>query len=585
MGAFFSKPGGDEGGESGLGPDPRPLLPYSSLQFLDLVLIRSAAGGSGAASAQPGHPAEGMDARIASAIRQGALGLSLPAETLLSKWDRVGLIQLPSFLERFEYDADNVEVTEATYTGVQTRSLRAVMDSACEVAIRPLYVGRQIKEIMKRRRRVQQTGAGAGAAAAAAEEQEERKDSANGNGRGAASGSSGDSPDDAAGDENNDRLPFLHRYYQFTGALVNRPYGACMDKLEAMFRMVMASFRRFDLASDPALLARMDALLERHVEDYVTPDGRALRGIAFERMIPVFRDMTAAAAASGDVDGDGPVLHSFTDAELYELVASFTIGGGGSNAQDGGRGGHGGGVDDRVSLSNEGHISKADFMAHWRASLERSLPLRRIPREILSGAFVTQALQHMGLLPPPPPPPSAAAMLHAAAAASAADDPQAAAFLPIHFAMQEPPPPGWDDAADAAFGHQKMSRKEQEKARQVRAALREQDKQRWAHLPVLGPPPPSAAALAAAASAPSSASASSSSHASISVSSADFDAELELEREGLAVLHIHAHGVARIGVEHQLPPPPPLPELRGTHGSGGGPLDARRDDDALRARG
>jgi hypothetical protein len=111
-GAWISKPAA-ESDESGLGgSDPRPLLAYSSLQFLDLVLVRSAAGGSGAAATLPGQPADGMDARIAAAIRAGALGLSLPAETLLSKWDRVGLIQLPSFLERWEYDADNIEVTE-----------------------------------------------------------------------------------------------------------------------------------------------------------------------------------------------------------------------------------------------------------------------------------------------------------------------------------------------------------------------------------------------------------------------------------------------------------------------------------------
>ncbi len=64
------------------------------------------------------------------------------------------------------------------------------------------------------------------------------------------------------------------------------------------------------------------------------------------------------------------VLHTFTDAELFELVAAFS-----AAQKGGGSGGGGGNSDDRVSLSNEGHISKSDFLLHWRSSLDRSLPL------------------------------------------------------------------------------------------------------------------------------------------------------------------------------------------------------------------
>jgi hypothetical protein len=490
------------------------------------------------------------------------------------------------------------------------------MEGACEVAIRPLYVGRQIKEMMAAKER------GPASASAVAAGNDEHKDAASSN-----SSSHSDSPDDASGDENNDRLPFLHRYYQFTGPLVNRPYGACMDKLEAMFRAVMASFRRFDVSAEQQ--ARMDALLEKHVEEYTGADGRPARGIPFERMINAFRDMTAPSASSDREEegeaGGGGVLHTFTDAELYELVAAFTTNssgssgnnaaGGGPNAQGGGYGGGrggvgggagqfhhgshpsshshqlgrggggggGGGADDRVSLSNEGHISKADFMSHWRASLERSLPLRRIPREILSGAFVTQALQHMGLLPPPPPPVSLPAIGFSASAAAAAaaammDDAAQLSFLPVHFAMQEPPLEGWpaSSAADgsattssaaAAAAVKQKSQREREQERQVRAALREQDARRWAHLPSLAPPPPPGVAAAASASrSASSARAAGASHAAIAVAR---DADDDIE--GLAVLHVHAHGAARVGVEHRLPPPPPLP-------------DHKREEEAAKAR-
>jgi hypothetical protein len=83
MGSFFSKPAPPHA--SGMGEDPRPLLPYSSLQFLDLILIRSAVGGAGPAAAGVGTMADGIDARIAAAIRQGSLGLQLPSVTQLSK--------------------------------------------------------------------------------------------------------------------------------------------------------------------------------------------------------------------------------------------------------------------------------------------------------------------------------------------------------------------------------------------------------------------------------------------------------------------------------------------------------------------
>lgn len=501
----------------GMGPDPRPPLVYSSAQFLDLVLIRSKTRINGF----------GVDARIAAAMRAGSLGLQLPPETLLAKWDRVGLLQLPSFLERHQYTADNIEVTEATFTGVQTRTLRQVCESAMEVVIRPLNIGAQVKreEAAAAARAARQAQAASGAGPSAAELKSDLDDDVSGE------------------DEENERLDFLTRYYQFTGPVVNRAYGACMDKLESMFRWVMASLRRFELGA--AEEARMKALLERHVVEFTGLDGKTARGIPFAALLPTFRDMAAsanssleAARAADELDalslgaaGDaaaGGVSNTFSDSEIFELVGAFTLG------------------DDRISLSNSGFISVAEFMAQWRASLERTSVLRRVPREILSGAFVSAALQSMGMLP----------------------QSDQHYFLPMHFAMRSPPAEGWaslgvedgaqelldEGGAGAAHKEQRMSAAQKAREQELREKVRKEERERTAHLPQLGPPPPPPSADDAAAAA-----AADGDHAAIRVGDSKSSAAA-MATEGLAILHLHAHGVARIGVEHQVMPPPPPAE-------------------------
>ena len=524
MGSWFSR--ADPFAAYGMGPDPRPPLVYSRAQFLDLVLIRSKTRINGF----------GVDSRIAAAMRAGSLGLQLPPETLLPKWDRVGLLQLPSFLERHQYTADNIEVTEATFSGVQTRTLRQVCDSAMEVVIRPLNIGSQVKReeeaAARRRAREQAEALGSGA-----EPQEMKGDFG---------------PDDAGGleDEENERLDFLTKYYQFTGPVVNRAYGACMDKLESMFRWVMSSLRRFELGA--AEEARMKALLEKHVVDFTGLDGKAARGIPFSALLPTFRDMARSANASleaaraaderdaiamgavGDSAADGGVSNTFSDSEIFELVSAFTLG------------------DDRISLSNSGYISVSEFLAQWRASLERTSVLRRVPREILSGAFVSQALQAMGMLP----------------------QSDQHYFLPMHFAMTAPPAEGWasldveDGAAEimdeaspsggSVVGKEKSKSAAQKKREaELRERVRKEERERTAHLPQLGPPPPPPSA------AHDDAAAVGGDHSAIRVAgSSSSKAAASDFSEGLAILHLHAHGVARIGVEHQVLPPPPPEQQR-----------------------
>lgn len=475
------------------GTDPRPEIIYSSLQFLDLVLIRSRVTVNGF----------GMDSRIASTIRYGSLGLQIPQLQQLSKWDRVGLIQLPSFIEKHEYDADNIEVTEATYFGIQTRTLRQVIESSMEVSIRSLKLGKQIEQHEEELRRLRE----------AAKNKKNKKigEKKESNvGESSMEAAASPSPDmngdpnlgdeDESDDANNERLEYLQKYYQFTGPIINRTYGQCMDKLEAMFRYVMASLRSFDLA--PIELSEMDKILDKYVTTFTGPDGQTRQsGIPFQSLLPLFRDISSH---------DSHTQNTFSDAEMYELVGSFTTG------------------DDRVSLSNTGFMTKQEFMQQWRASLERTLPLRRIPREILSGAFVSQALQNIGILP------------------QSSD----AYYLPMEFAMLEAPEGlGWpqDDWSQ---------KRKAEEAKKLQAAL-EEEQHLHAHLPkftgqhsiVTSPSFQSSSLQPSISNASSSSSSSSSSDHSLRVDGATV--------EGAAIQRIHAHGVARIGIEQQVPQPPP----------------------------
>lgn len=492
-------------------PDPRPPIIYSRLQFLDLVLIRS----------QQSVGGFGVDARIASAIRCGSLGMQLPDVTVLHQWDRVGLIQLPSFIDAHEYSAENIEVTEATLNGVQTRTLRQVLESSMEVVIRPMYLGSQIarrqKEAAERRRRRRRRKEGQ---QSPSEDEHISVDT--------------DTVDES--DDASERVEYLQKYYQFIGPLMNRPYGTLMDKLEPTFRWVMAALKKFD--TQPAQVTQMDALLERHVAEFTGTNGRVTRAIPFKALLPIFREMANES-----------ILNTFSDAEIFELVNSFmSLGDSSSSAHD------------RVSLSNNGYISKYDFLQHWKGSLERTMPLRRMPREVLSDAFVSQALQHMGILPAV----VVQTQMTGREGNSEADPNHMnnqMYFLPMDFAMKEPPAPDdeeeWLDANDGERRRQKkVTEEELFKEHQARKAAQSAESSSMSHLPHLAPSPPLPSALRAAAITP----ATSPSHASISMHHESIEDEImrEYEREGVAILHIHAYGKAKIGLEYAIPIPPSL---------------------------
>lgn len=338
---------------------------YAQLNFLDIVLIRSK------------HVVAGLDidARVISHIRHATLGVVLPEKNEFNQFDRIGLILLPSsFLDVDEYSPDNIEVIEAGPNGVQLSSLRQVMESALEIVIRPLRLplNRKLKEKSK----------------SADEDEEDDVD---------------DDDEDLDG-----RMQLMQKFYQFTGTVINRPYGSCMDKLQPMFRHVTKQLKQAELTQED--IRKMNDFIAKYEEEIELTSHLAMarfngqktiRCIPFDRLIQVFQGMTSLEATEifngllehtlVQKEGENSVhaskvckiRNTFTDQEIFELVSQF----GPINGEE------------KVTLSSSGHLPTAEFLSVWRSSLERSRVLHANIRELISGAFVSQVFQHIGLLP------------------------------------------------------------------------------------------------------------------------------------------------------------------------------------------
>jgi len=477
--------------------DPRPCVSYASLQSFDLVLIRSQVQISGSDLPIP--------ARVASTIRCGALGMQLPVEQHLATWDRVGLIQLPSFIEPHQYSADTIEVCEATYTGIQTRTMRQVMEEAEEVCVRRVIIRAQ--EEQEEKERIERDEARRNGGRFSQRHRRGRTGALSFGGGllssigGLLSGSRMFDDSSLSSSSHEIRLPFVNKYYQYSGPVVNRPYGSCMDKLESMFKGVLSALRRCELNADE--LERMNAIIQRYVETYRTADGREGSGIPFHSLLPLCREI----ASSG-------CLNTFSDSEMVELVGSFSVG------------------DDRVTLSHSGHLTAAEFMSQWRSSLDRSQSLRRLTREILSGAFVTSALRAMDVLP---------------------KEENERIYMPMDFAMHAPTQEGGEGAEMGRIN--KKGAKWLEKEKEERKRLEEEEAQLDTHVPQVTQPPsiaPYPVHASASARSPSRfSSPSPRSATSVSIPSFACDGSVE----GAAIVRIHAHGIARIGIEQKLPRP------------------------------
>src|SRR5690349_11594693 len=80
--------------------ETRKPLDLRELNFLDIVLIRSKIYMSGI----------DIDYRIATGIKYSTMGLHIPNHTILPKYDRIGFIILPNFIEKSDFNLDNIEV-------------------------------------------------------------------------------------------------------------------------------------------------------------------------------------------------------------------------------------------------------------------------------------------------------------------------------------------------------------------------------------------------------------------------------------------------------------------------------------------
>jgi hypothetical protein len=96
------------------------------LHFLDLVLIRNRVVVDGTS----------FDKRVKSTIAQAVSGVTTDARIAIMKWNRVGILQPPTYLDPSEWTYDNIQVTHATEWGIISSTLRKVCDEAEDVAIR-----------------------------------------------------------------------------------------------------------------------------------------------------------------------------------------------------------------------------------------------------------------------------------------------------------------------------------------------------------------------------------------------------------------------------------------------------------------
>src|SRR4051812_4827987 len=92
----------------------RPPVVLSSLNFFDLVLIRSAVEISGVS----------VDSRVAAHIKANTSGFQTPTTTTLQPFNRIGLLLLPSFTHPSDFTLNNLTVIEANSTAIQSKKLQ-----------------------------------------------------------------------------------------------------------------------------------------------------------------------------------------------------------------------------------------------------------------------------------------------------------------------------------------------------------------------------------------------------------------------------------------------------------------------------
>lgn len=320
---------------------PRSFVQLSSLSDLDLLLVRSKVQTHGAS----------IDSRIAA-------GISLSQTMLVSDtvfngvYDRVGIILTPSVVERSSYDVDNVEVVEATVTGIVTRPLRIVLSEAADCCIRSMRF--QLDDAM--RQSLTQSLMSI-------------------------------ESDDAKFDDNQleeeRRLQLLLKLQSWLRQVANRPYSQCAKPLMPMLQHIKSQQDSYSEISSNELAA-MEEIWMQHctnprgmrfdesVFSSFSPSLTLLPTENLHRLLQLFRTMSM----------DVRVRNTLNESEIINLLSKL------DNEEK------------AASEPEERLLSKETFLSVWKGSLQRNGDSRKVTiRSLLSGAFVSMAFGEIGLLP------------------------------------------------------------------------------------------------------------------------------------------------------------------------------------------
>jgi hypothetical protein len=150
------------------------------------------------------------------------------------------------------------------------------------------------------------------------------------------------------------RAELQAKWYRLMSQVINRQYGTSPAALKPMLDAVAADLAGYAMSDEEE-----QAVSE--IYDLHDSDGK---GLTVEGIVDV-----CAALSKHEW-----LLNPFSHNDVVDLVSS---------------------TDD---AAHRGRCSKADFLRVYRSSMRRTEESRRRPREIVSGAFVSLALQAMGLL-------------------------------------------------------------------------------------------------------------------------------------------------------------------------------------------
>eukprot|EP00823_Brevimastigomonas_motovehiculus_P002596 TRINITY_DN1570_c0_g1_i1.p1 TRINITY_DN1570_c0_g1~~TRINITY_DN1570_c0_g1_i1.p1 ORF type:complete len:386 (+),score=63.81 TRINITY_DN1570_c0_g1_i1:114-1271(+) len=274
-----------------------------------------------------------IDNRIDTGVKYCLRNVHIPESNKLPKYDRIGIIQAPGF---DDLGPEKIDVTEATESGIVTRSLLDVLKTAEEVVLRPVCLSNENDVTITE-------------STSASSRHNNKQDSSL-------------AVETSWKAREQPRQELLETLLSMR--VIGEPYSAVMTKaLKPMFQWI----RRQIKASNVTKLdeVEMNNLLEPFTNDSKENKfDKDNKDIQFDRLPEIFNAILKH-----------PTLQmTFNSQEIFDLVSQF---------------GH----------LRRGTITKKDFMTSWQNSMNRTAPARRNLFELLSGAFVSLCFQKAGFLP------------------------------------------------------------------------------------------------------------------------------------------------------------------------------------------